>query len=198
MNRSSPRPAPLPGTADGGGLLRSERPPGPWIFGKLPAHGDFIARGLTPRLRKALDDWLSTGLAGARARFADFNERYRLAPPWHFVDCDPAGRWSGGALCPSVDAVGRRFPVLLAIPASDPGQAEGVARAALDTVFAALAEGWEAARLHDALAGVSPRPWAGSVPSHPAWAIEAEDGTRVEARGRFPERLIERMLELAA
>lgn len=200
MTTAAPRRAADPegGGGEGGMLARSARPPGPWVFGKLPAHGDFIARGLAPELREALDDWLSTGLASARARFADFDERYPLAPAWQFVDCDPAGQWSGGALCLSVDAVGRRFPVLLAGPADGPGEAEAMAEAALELVFAALVEAWDAARLHAELGALDPAArGSGDAAPRPGWAIVAEDGTRIEAPGRFPEGLVERMLEVA-
>ena len=151
-----------------------------------------------PDLREQLDLWLSAELARAKARFGDFDERYRLAPPWHFVDCDPAGAWSGGALCLSVDAVGRRFPILLAAPAADAGDAGAKAWGVLELVFSALGEGWDAARLHLALGELVPVETAASASSQPVWAIEAEDGTRIEAPGRFPDGLIERMLELAA
>ncbi len=195
MFSSSPAPR-----EDGGesGLAGSSRPPGAWLFGKLPAHGDFIGRGLSPEMREQLDLWLSAELARARTRFADFDERYRLAPPWAFRDCDPAGNWSGGALCLSVDAVGRRFPILVAAPAPGPAQAWGVADSALELVFGALGEGWEAPRLHEALGEIVPPD--GSVPdstgNEPCWVIAAEDGTRIEAPGRYPDGLIERMMEL--
>jgi|GEM_PF-1295281 len=199
MFSSSPAPR-----EDGGasGLAGSPRPPGAWLFGKLPAHGDFIGRGLSPEMCEQLDLWLLAELARARARFADFDERYRLAPPWAFRDCDPAGNWSGGALCLSVDAVGRRFPILVAAPAAGPGEAWGVADAALELVFGALGEGWEAPRLHDALGEiVSPDASPDADPScsaddEPGWVIAAEDGTRIEASGRYPDGLIERMMEL--
>ena len=199
MFSSSPAPR-----EDGGasGLVGSLRPSGAWLFGKLPAHGDFIGRGLSPEMREQLDLWLSAELARARARFADFDERYRLAPPWAFRDCDPAGNWSGGALCLSVDAVGRRFPILVAAPAPGPVEAWRVADAALDLVFGALGEGWEAPRLHDALGEIAPPVGlAVANPSNatgeePGWVIAAEDGTRIEASGRYPDGLIERMMEL--
>lgn len=195
MFSSSPAPR-----EDGGasGLVGSLRPPGAWLFGKLPAHGDFIGRGLSPEMREQLDLWLSSELARARARFADFDERYRLAPPWAFRDCDPAGSWSGGALCLSVDAVGRRFPILVAAPAPGPGEAWGVADAALELVFGALGEGWDAVQLHDALGAIG-SPGSASVEvtgDEPGWVIAAEDGTRIEAPGRYPDGLIERMMEL--
>ena len=197
MRIFSSSPAPR---EDGGvsGLLGSPRPAGAWLFGKLPAHGDFIGRGLSPDLREQLDLWLSAELARARARFVDFDERYRLAPPWAFRDCDPAGGWSGGALCLSVDAVGRRFPILVAAPASGPGEAWGVADAALELVVGALGEGWEAPRLHDALGEIVPpdAPASDVTGDEPGWVIAAEDGTRIEAPGRYPDGLIERMMEL--
>jgi type VI secretion system ImpM family protein len=179
-----------------GSLADAPRPEGAWLFGKIPAHGDFISRGLPPALHEALDLWLSAELAGARTRFADFDHRYQSAAPWHFVDRDPAGAWSGGALCPSVDAVGRRFPILVAAPAVGAAEAEAVARAALELVFAALGEAWDAGRLHAALSEIAAIP-AESAPAQAVWAIEAEDGTRIEMPGRFPQGLVERMLELA-
>ena len=200
MFSSSPAPR-----EDGGasGLATSLRPTGAWLFGKLPAHGDFIGRGLSPDLREQLDLWLSDELARARARFSDFDERYRLAPPWAFRDCDPAGGWSGGALCLSVDAVGRRFPILVAAPAPGPAEAWGVADAALELVFGALGEGWEAPRLHDALGAIVPPDVSeanvsasDATGAAPGWVIAAEDGTRIEAPGRYPDGLIERMMEL--
>ena len=195
MFSSSPAPREDGGA---GSLATSLRPDGAWLFGKLPAHGDFIGRGLSPDLREQLDLWLSADLARARARFADFDERYRLAPPWAFVDRDPGGAWSGGALCLSVDAVGRRFPILVAIPASDPGHADAVAGAAMDFVFEALGRGWDAVQLHEALSAVrgSEAPASPSANDRSVWYIAAEDGTRVEADGRYPDGLIERMMEL--
>ena len=173
------------------------RPAGPWLFGKIPAHGDFISRGLEPKAHEALDLWLSAELARARARFTDFDTRYVHAAPWHFVDCDPQGQWSGGALCPSVDAVGRRFPILVAAPVANAGQATAVAYAALDLIFGALGEGWDAPRLHQALGEIVPAAGSGPEPTQSVWAIEADDGTRIEMTGRFPDGLIERMLEIA-
>lgn len=197
MRLFSSSPAPR---EDGGasGLAGSLRPPGAWLFGKLPAHGDFIGRGLSPEMREQLDLWLSADLARARARFGDFDERYRLAPPWAFIDRDPAGAWSGGALCLSVDAVGRRFPILVAVPAAGPGEANTVADAALDLIFSALGEGWDAVKLHEALGAIPPPDESanGVTPDQPGWFIAAEDGTRIEAPGRYPDGLIERMMEL--
>ena len=174
------------------------RPAGAWLFGKIPAHGDFISRGLDHATHTLLDDWLSVEVARARERFADFDARYVQAPPWYFVDQDGAGAWSGGALCLSVDKVGRRFPILVAAPAIAADCAREVALAALELVFTTFGEGWDADQLALALGSIVADRGSGPVPTQSVWAIEADDGTRIEMTGRFPDGLIERMLELAA
>lgn len=179
-------------------LQETLRPDGAWLFGKIPAHGDFISRGISHAAHKMLDDWLSDELARGRARFADFDARYVQAPAWHFVDRDPEGAWSGGALCLSVDKVGRRFPILVAAPAKGAESANEVALAALELVFTTFSQGWDAEQLALSLNSIVGEDGNPPYPAQSLWAIEAEDGTRVEMAGRFPEGLIERMLELAA
>ena len=181
-----------------GSLGETIRPAGAWLFGKIPAHGDFISRGLDHPTHTLLDDWLSLEVARARERFADFDARYVQAPPWYFIDCDGAGAWSGGALCLSVDKVGRRFPILVAAPASGADSAREVALSALELVFTTFSEGWDADQLALALGSIVADRASGPLPTQSFWAIEADDGTRVEMTGRFPDGLIERMLELAA
>jgi type VI secretion system ImpM family protein len=181
-----------------GTLGATLRPAGAWLFGKIPAHGDFISRGLDHATHVLLDDWLSVEVARARARFADFDTRYVQAPPWYFVDVDSAGAWSGGALCLSVDKVGRRFPILVAASATSAETAREVALAALELVFTTFGEGWDADQLALALGSIVADRASGPVPTQSVWAIEAEDGTRIEMTGRFPDGLIERMLEVAA
>ena len=180
-----------------GTLAATLRPTGAWLFGKIPAHGDFISRGLDHPTHELLDDWLSVEVARARAKFADFDVRYVQAPPWYFVDVDSAGAWSGGALCLSVDKVGRRFPILVAGPASGADTAREVALAALELVFTTFSEGWDADQLALALGSIVADRVSGPVPAQSVWAIEADDGTRIEMTGRFPDGLIERMLEIA-
>ena len=181
-----------------GALGGTLRPAGAWLFGKIPAHGDFISRGLDHATHTLLDDWLSAGVASARERFADFDARYVQAPPWHFIDQDAAGAWSGGALCLSVDKVGRRFPILVGAPSSSADTAREVALATLELVFATFSEGWDADQLALALGSIVADRGTGPLPTQSVWAIEADDGTRIEMAGRFPDGLIERMLEIAA
>ena len=80
----------------------------PAIIGKLPAHGDFIARGVDFAWREPLDRWLSAWMKLGRKRIGDgFDDAYREAAPWIFE-----GGRTKAVLMPSADAVGRLFPVL--------------------------------------------------------------------------------------
>jgi type VI secretion system ImpM family protein len=111
------------------------------LFGKLPAHGDFVARGMSAAERDGLDAWLSASLADARAKFEElFDEIYDYAQPW-------AGAGPGvvGAIAASQDAAGRRFPVLLLCAHGDP----------VALIGDAIAERWDADRLVEA-AGDAP------------------------------------------
>ncbi len=123
-----------------------------FLFGKLPAHGDFIARGLALGERDALDMWLSAEMTTVRDNAA-FEDAFDAAPVWRFAFTDGSA-WRAGVLAPSVDAVGRRFPLLfgwtdLTTNAVDVGVA--LAEASL---FSAISEGWDA----DRLAALDPPP----------------------------------------
>lgn len=92
--------------------------PAPFLFGKLPAHGDFIARGLSQSARRAWDDWATDRVRQMREEDGEaFEAAHDAAPPWRFVT--EAGAfvegWSAGALAPSIDSAGRRFLVVLGV-----------------------------------------------------------------------------------
>lgn len=97
----------------------------PGWFGKLPTVGDFVSRRLPQDVIDWWDGWLSLGISTLRARHADdWQTVYLAAPTWRFVISPgvapgSAGRhaWSG-ALIPSVDSVGRYFPLTLMAPIS--------------------------------------------------------------------------------
>ena len=171
------------------------RPVGRWMFGKLPVQGDFVARGLDFALRDALDAWLSRQMEQGRNRFgAEFEARYDAAPAWCFIDCDPDGQWSGGTLCASVDAAGRRFPVMLAVPAEDAAEAAGLAAGCLETLYGAFADGLDADGLHASAVIARESAWR---PDHPSWALLG-DGPGAELPGRFPAAIVSTMMEMAA
>jgi type VI secretion system protein ImpM len=127
-----------------------------WLFGKLPAHGDFVARGLVPAERQVLDDWLSAEMTAVREALAEsFTYRYDAAPPWCFVAEEVSG-WRGGAVAPSVDSAGRRFPVLLSGSGANPAAAAGVAEGCEELIYRAFAERWDADRTYAALCTLQP------------------------------------------
>lgn len=87
-----------------------------WI-GKIPGAGDFVRGGLSPRFARAWDEWLQGALTDARAALGDgFRDAYFAAPIRRFAlppgACGPRG--AVGILMPSVDRVGREFPLCLA------------------------------------------------------------------------------------
>ena len=72
----------------------------PAIIGKLPGHGDFIARGVDIRARERLDQWLSEWVDLGRTRLSEgFEDAYREAPPWIFE-----GASVQAVLMPSADS----------------------------------------------------------------------------------------------
>lgn len=96
--------------------------------GKLPTLGDFATRRLDPAVVQAWDDWLSAGLASLQ-RQPQWLDAYLASPSWRFVlmpgvlpGAAEQLAWAG-VLMPSVDRVGRYFPLTLmqalpALPAS--------------------------------------------------------------------------------
>lgn len=85
-------------------------------WGKLPARGDFIGRGLPPRWRAGWDEWLQQGLALAATTMdgAALRDRLRDFAPWRYVALPAPGEAWCGIVVPSQDRVGRAFPFTLA------------------------------------------------------------------------------------
>jgi type VI secretion system protein ImpM len=87
------------------------------FYGKIPARGDFIARRLEPEFLRPLDDWLQQSISTSRRQLQErWLPAYLEAPIWRFVIgsglCGDAA--AAGILMPSVDRVGRYFPLVLA------------------------------------------------------------------------------------
>lgn len=86
-------------------------------YGKLPARGDFVGRRLPRETINLWDGWLQEAVAASReALGAGWLDLYLVSPLWRFVL--PAGLCGGvtlaGVMMPSVDKVGRAFPLMLA------------------------------------------------------------------------------------
>jgi type VI secretion system protein ImpM len=103
-------------------------PDSPGIHGKLPSHGDFITRRLQRDFIDGWDDWLQHAIAASKAELGEsWLDTYLTSPIWSFVlgaGICGANAWAG-VLMPSVDRVGRYFPLTLAVaapPALSPGE----------------------------------------------------------------------------
>lgn len=159
--------------------------PAAGFAGKIPARGDFVRAGLPTSFARPWDEWLAAGLADARARLGEaFDAAYMEAPIWRFAlaagACGPDP--AAGVLLPSVDRVGRRFPltIALALPGADPAglAACGEWFAALEAMaLAAIERDLEPDALAAALAEAG-LPEAGFVPEDAALPADGTlDGT---------------------
>ena len=128
--------------------------PATLLFGKLPRHGDFVARGLDAVARESWDRWAAAGLETAReALGADFEAAHETMPPWRFVD-EAADGWRAGALAASIDSVGRRFVIVLAAQGLSAGQAAAAGEALAERFEALIHRGFMEALTADELAQV--------------------------------------------
>lgn len=88
-------------------------------FGKMPGMGDFLRLNVSARFVQVWDGWLQGAMLAARNSLGDrWNECYLSAPIWRFslprLSEDLPG--VSGIMMPSVDRVGRQYPLTLAVP----------------------------------------------------------------------------------
>jgi len=132
----------------------------------LPSLGDFASRRLDASFIEPWDSWLAAGLLALReAQPEGWLEGYLGSPSWRFLlmpgampGAAGAQAWAG-VLMPSVDRVGRYFPLTLVQPLhGGPGSTQEMAGlwqwlARLDELARdALFEDWTADRLEQELA----------------------------------------------
>jgi type VI secretion system protein ImpM len=91
-------------------------------FGKLPSHGDFLHRRVPEVFINTWDPWLQECMARSREQLGpQWLQTYLTSPVWRFFLCGGVIGASSfaGILLPSVDRVGRYFPltVLAELPA---------------------------------------------------------------------------------
>jgi len=120
----------------------------PGWFGKLPNLGDFASRRLPDAFVQGWDRWLQRSIASARSEIGErWLAAYLVAPIrrfWLAPGVLGATSWAG-LLMPSVDRVGRHFPLTIAQPAQSLAAAlaahdwyralDAVARQVLDVQF---------------------------------------------------------------
>jgi type VI secretion system protein ImpM len=96
--------------------------------GKIPARGDFVRSGLPRDFIDPWHDWQSVVISGSRKLMGEtWLEAFLEAPVWRFV-LSPGlcgARAAVGLMLPSVDKVGRYFPLsFVALPAVGPASPE--------------------------------------------------------------------------
>lgn len=171
------------------------------LFGKLPAKRDFIALNAPSGFLAGFEKWLQGGVTASRLELGErWQAAYLNAPIWRF--------WLGGAHCggqavtgafmPSVDGVGRYFPLTvfasaapgapLPPPELDPQDAW------FGTIEDVLLQALEPAMRYETLAeqlSTLPGPSDRHLPEPPRDMLRLSDGTIVGAAtsAGLPERL---------
>lgn len=92
------------------------------LFGKLPAHGDFVMRDLPQSFISVWDEWLQHYIAGSKEQLGeDWLNIYLTSPIWRYVFSSGVidkTVWAG-IMLPSVDRVGRYYPISAITPLPD-------------------------------------------------------------------------------
>jgi type VI secretion system protein ImpM len=87
-------------------------------YGKMPCLGDFASRRLDQEFIAVWDAWLQRSIAASRDALGEgWLQTYLTSPMWRFVLAPGlcgASAWAG-VLVPSVDKVGRYFPLTLGV-----------------------------------------------------------------------------------
>jgi type VI secretion system protein ImpM len=109
------------GPGSGGtGPSAGETAPAAGFFGKLPSRGDFVRAGLPADFVSAWDLWCQRMMTESRTALReDWEAAWLEAPVWRFAlprgDCGTGAAL--GVWIASVDAVGRYFPLTIAVVA---------------------------------------------------------------------------------
>ncbi len=174
---STPRSGPEAQPAPQGGLSSPAKPdllkseaerhedPRPGWHGKLPSLGDFASRRLPAHFVEPWDDWLAAGLLALReAAPQAWLPAYLGSPSWRFLlmpgvlPGEAGAQGWAGVLMPSVDRVGRYFPLsIVRALGSAPGDTQQMAAlwhwlARLDELARdALHDDWSVQQLEDEL-----------------------------------------------
>lgn len=120
----------------------------PGFYGKLASRGDFVSRDLPQGFIQRWDCWLAAGLRRSQAQMGErWLDAYLVSPLWRFVLAPGVcgDEPMAGVIMPSVDCVGRYFPLTVAQPlapdcdlvslvAGPQTWFEGIEQALLDTL----------------------------------------------------------------
>ena len=85
------------------------------LFGKLSAKRDFVALSVPRDFLNAWEPWMQSCVSASRDSLGEtWLESYLTAPIWRFwLGADICGATVTGAVMPSLDGVGRYYPLTL-------------------------------------------------------------------------------------
>lgn len=90
-------------------------------YGKLPTRGDFVSKGLPRSFTGSWDTWARASLLASQQQLGEkWLDSYLTSPPyWYVLSSHNCGEhiWMG-VVIPSVDSIGRYFPLTLCRTAS--------------------------------------------------------------------------------
>lgn len=140
----------------------------PGYFGKVVTHGDFVGRRLPPDFVTGWDRWLQAGLAHSQRQLgARWRDAYMSSPVWYFaLGAGVCGAKAvAGVMIPSVDRVGRYFPLTVGGSMASGGaellpalfiDSAGWFDALMYLALASLAPGYSLEKMDAALAAMTP------------------------------------------
>lgn len=171
------------------------------IYGKLPSHGDFLNLGMPRSFRDSWDRWCQNAISCSQQQLGTQWLRYYLVSPvWRFVfTAGGCGEQAcTGIMIPSVDRVGRYFPLVLVEPLSSDfnpvallrEEAQSWYEAAENFLLAALEQDFTTEDLRARLSGLgavsdrvrphSAKPGTGVGQPHRQWGVALEPGGALE------------------
>jgi type VI secretion system protein ImpM len=105
-------------------------PGAPGFVGKLPSHGDFISRRLPTALLVPWETWLDAALERSRETLGEgWLKAYLSSPIWCF-SLEPGccgDRPVAGVMMPSLDRIGRYYPLTIMAPVQADRSATAIA-----------------------------------------------------------------------
>lgn len=85
------------------------------LFGKYPQKRDFVSLGLPRAILEPFETWMQSAVAASRNQLGrEWQDLYLVAPLWRFwIGSGVFGTACAGVTMPSVDGIGRFFPLTL-------------------------------------------------------------------------------------
>lgn len=85
------------------------------FYGKIPALGDFVSRGLKTEIVNTLDSWLTDYMSALPLVLPNYQTDWESLPIWRFITAQSifSEHICVGLLASSYDSVGRLFPVVI-------------------------------------------------------------------------------------